>query len=345
MERITLKVIAEKAGVSTATVSNALNNHKGVSEEIAQKVRMIASEMGYEAAHNSSVMMASHPFIRLVVFQRHGLVVMDTQFFSELIEAIEVECRKAGYDLMITHISMVRDKDFRERIGEICREECAGVILLATEMLKDDMAFFSGIRSKIIVLDSFLPTLPYNVVVMNNYEAGYMAGERLIRAGHKHIGHITSSASFYNMKYRQDGFIDCMIENNLEINEKNIIALTPTLDGSRTDMDSYLEKRRDPLPTAFFAANDILAVGAIRAMMDKGIRIPQDVSIIGMDDLKYCQVTNPKISTIRVLRQAMAVAVVRRLIEMNDSSMPQCILKTQVGVELIDRDSVLDLNS
>lgn len=342
LRKIRIRDIARKANVSEATVSNALNGRKGVSLEIAQKVKEIAEKMGYEKSRTGS---NQREYIRLIVFKCHGLVVMDTQFFAELSEAIENECHHNNTDLMVTHIDMSQDLNCLERIKAISSEKCAGILLLATEMSDKEIGLFDKVQSNLLILDSIAPNLSYNAVVMNNREAGYLATEKLITSGHKRIGHISSSPDFYNMKYRREGFLTCMASNNLPVDENDILALTPTLDGSYSDMCKWLDSHKKVLPTAFFAANDILAVGVVRAMQERNIRIPQDVSIIGMDDMQICLITNPQLSTIKVPRTDMAKVAVRRLLEISEEDAPKSILKTEVGVTLIDRQSVMKLVS
>lgn len=338
--KVRIKDIAEAAGVSQATVSNALNRKGSVGEDKTKKILSIAREMGY--IHERSAL--SHcDYIRLVVFRRHGLVVMDTQFFADLMESMAREARQLGFELMITHIHMEKDSDYLERIQDICQEDCAGIVLLATEMYKEDVTLFSHSKAPLLVLDSLFRNDDFNCVVMNNYEAGFLAAQRLIAMGHTRVEHITASVRFNNMRYRRMGFEAAMAEYQLPLAPDFLWRVTPTLEGAFRDMLELLEKRQTPLPTAFFAANDIMAMGCVRALKEKGHKVPRDVSIIGMDDLSICQIANPPLSTIRVFREDISRIAVRRLVDMMDASGPRAIQKTEVGVTLVDRQSIRDL--
>ena len=110
--KVRVKDIAAKAKVSPATVSNALNHKPGVSEKVTERIMKIAAEMGYEPPKDKSE--PNHQYIRLVVYKSHGLVVMDTQFFAELIESIQRECRAENLELMITHLH-AKDSDLAAR--------------------------------------------------------------------------------------------------------------------------------------------------------------------------------------------------------------------------------------
>lgn len=332
--------IAKAAGVSAATVSNALNGRKGVGDETSKRILSFARELGYS---KSKVQTKMKRIIRLVIFKRHGLVVMDTQFFAEMIEGIERECRNNDMELMITHIHMKKDLDYLERIRDICQEECAGILLLATEMHSEDLRLFQNTNSALIVLDSLFRHEDFNIIVMNNYEAGYIATHKLLKSGHKNIGHITSNVSFNNMRYRRKGYEAALHEKGISVNESMIFKVTPTIEGAYRDMSQILTGENIVLPSAFFVANDIIAVGCVRAFKDKGYDIPQNISIIGMDDMAICQISNPPLSTIKVYREEIGVIAVRRLVSMIKEKGNSCIQKTEVSVTLVDRKSVLDL--
>lgn len=339
--KVRVRDIAREAGVSAASVSNALNGRGGVGEETAKRILSIARDMGYtfdkSASHRKN-------YVKLVVFKRHGLVVMDTQFFAEMMEALERECHQIGLQMVVAHIHMEKDADYHARIRDICQEDCAGILLLATEMFADDLDLFMKTKAPLLVIDSMFQTKKVNCVVMNNFEAGHLATEHLIQMGHTHIEHITSTVRFNNMRFRRVGFEAAMVERHLPIGEGAIWRVTPTIEGAYRDMYALIDRRTAPMPTAFFAANDIIAFGAMRALKERGIDVPQDVSIIGMDDLTICQIANPALSTIRVFREDIARIAIQRLVQMLDESASRCVQKTEVSVELVDRKSVADLN-
>lgn len=335
--KVRVRDIAAKAGVSPATVSNALNGRPGVSKENTRHILKLAEEMGYVGS-KSGKNTPEKSYMRLIMFKRHGLVVMDTQFFMELVESIERECQAEGHELIITHIHTAHDSDYKERIRAICAEECAGILLLGTEMYVEDLELFAHCASPLVALDNLFRHEQVHAVVMNNYDAGYQATNALYAAGHRRIGHITSQVEFSNMRYRRKGYEAAMREHDLPAVEEGIWRVTPTLDGAYRDMRALLDQGRTP-PTAFFAGNDIMAVGSMRALAERGYAVPADVSLIGMDDLSICQFCTPPLSTIRVFRQEMGVTAVRTLLSLV-GRLSYCTLKTELSVTLIERGSV-----
>ena len=335
--KVRVRDIAAKAGVSPATVSNALNGRPGVSKENTRFILKTAEEMGYVATKNNRNT-PEKSYVRLVMFKRHGLVVMDTQFFMELVEAVERECQAEGHELIITHIHTAMESDYRERIRAICAEQCAGILLLGTEMYTEDLELFSHCASPLVALDNLFRHEQVHAVVMNNYDAGYQATNALYTAGHRRIGHITSKVEFSNMRYRRKGFEAALREHDLAVDDESLWRVTPTLDGAYRDMRALLDGGRVP-PTGFFAGNDIMAVGCMRALSEKGYAVPQDVSLIGMDDVSICQFCTPPLSTIRVYRQELGVIAVRTLLGLV-GRLNYCNLKTEMSVNLIERGSV-----
>lgn len=335
--KVRVRDIAAKAGVSPSTVSNALNGRAGVSKEIAEKICNLANEMGYSNSTDTSRTLEKN-YVRLVVFKCHGLVVMDTQFFMELMESIERECHSQGYDLSITHIHAQSDADYRVRIRNICKEECAGVIVLATEMEKPELELFQNCVSPLLMLDNLFTHEKVDAVVINNYEAGYQATRELCALGHTNVGHITSNMDFSNMRYRFKGYKAALKEYGIEPKSENVWRVTPTLEGAYRDMLEQLDHGRTP-PSAFFAGNDIMAVGCMRALTERGYHVPEDVSIIGMDDVQLAQFHNPPLTTIKVYRAYMGQIAVRTLLSITSKNQHSSCAKVEVGVELIQRSS------
>lgn len=336
--KVRIRDIAAKAGVSPATVSNALNGKLGVNNETAAQIQQLAEKMGYVGTKSpSKVVKANH--IRLVMLKKHGLVVMDTQFFMELIESIERECHRHQLNLMISRIHIGQDPDYMERIRGIAREQCVGVIALSTEIDEQDLALFKNCESPFLVLDNSFLNQPVDSLVMDNFQAGFDSVSCLYNAGHRQIGHITSNVDFSNMQERRNGFEAAMHRYGLDYDESSFWPVTPTLEGAHSDMLTLLGDGRIP-PTAFFAGNDIIAIGCMRALQENGYTMPGDVSIVGMDDIPMCQFSSPKLTTIRVYRQDLGSVAVRMLLDLKSSRTEGCVMKTKLSVSLIERDSV-----
>lgn len=337
MKKKNITDIANKVGVSPATVSNALNNRKGVSEETKQKIVRVAKELEYYKESDKR-----QKTIRFVIYKKHGLIVSDTPFFSSLIEGIANECRNQGYELLISH---VYHSECEEIIHTVAAEYSQGLIILATEMCLADLAPFYDFDIPIVLLDSYFKEENFDCVLINNRDASYRATKYLVQKGHTQIGYLHSTLPINNFYYRKAGFKDALQEFKIQSNAEFELFLEPTMEGSYRDMKALLEKGDIPLPTSFVADNDIIAFGAMRALKERGIRIPEDVSIVGFDDMPFCEITSPRLTTSKVFKQDIGSTAVKRLLQNIEGNKERVTQRIEVNTELIVRDSVLQLRA
>ncbi len=326
-----IRQISEMTGFSPATVSNALNNKKGVNRETAEKILEAARQCGYlsEGANIHS--------IRFVIYKDSGQVVSDTPFFSALMEGVELESRIGEFETVICNLNRSAP-DYEERLQQVLTDPTSGILLLATELSESEAARFREALAPVVVLDNWLEQTQFNSVLISNTDSTCAATEYLIQHGHREIGYLKSEITIKNFFYRQEGYQRALKTHGLEIPESGMISLPPTMDGARIAMNRMLEDGLK-LPTALVADNDIIALGAMKAMQDHGLKVPEDVSLIGFDDLPFCSITTPGLTTIRVFKQEMGRTAVRRLIELIRHG-DQFVTKSQICTEFIERDSV-----
>src|SRR5699024_10231090 len=140
---------------------------------------------------------------RFIIFKRHGKVIMDTPFFSELISSIESACRAHQYELLISYMD-AGDPNLRTQIADVLKNGSRGIHLLATEMNDENLQLFKNCKMPLLVLDSLFLWDDHNAVIINSREAGYLAAEHFVENGHRSFGLITSSFPFNNMTDRRD---------------------------------------------------------------------------------------------------------------------------------------------
>lgn len=333
-KKVTIKDIALAANVSPATVSNAINNKMGVSKQTQEKIKRVALELGYTRKVNRTRRLP----IQIVIYKRSGIVVSDTPFFTQLIEGMQQQSRAANLDMVISHVS--KEGDYHTQIAEIKQDDVSGYIILATEMLHDDYALFENIDKPIVFLDSLFPYKDKDFVLINNGQGAYLATQHLIDYGHRSIGYLHSSVYINNFHYRKQGFLGALAENNITADRDSWFEVEPTLNGAYRDTHRLLSKGIKELPTAFFADNDIIAFGAMSAFKEFGIKIPEQVSVVAFDDMPYCEISDPKLTTIRVNKKELGAITVKRLLEKinNTDAVSQ---KIEMNVELVKRNSVL----
>ena len=336
---IRAKDIAEKLGVSTTTVSLVLNNKPGVGQETRERVLKEIESLGFET--NIKIKpTASLKNIRFILFKSHGLVVGDTPFFSKLIESIEGEARNNGFNIIISYLS--KDTNTREYVKQFESEESsAGILLLATEMSKENIETFADTNVPVLILDNCFDSVQIDSVQIDNIEGTSKAINYLAACGHTDIGYLHSSADIYNFEQRYIGFKAALQQNGLEFKPDNVINLEPTLEGSHRDMKKYVRENRK-LPKALFADNDILAMGASRALKEEGYKLPEDVSIIGFDNMPYCVMMRPMLTTVNVNNAEMGKIAVRRLADIiNGKTIGK--IKILIRTDFVIRKSVKEI--
>ena len=331
------KDIAKMLGVSPATVSLVLNNKPGISDDTRNRIIQFLLENGYDTSKLSNNSSEVNKTIQFIVYKKHGKVVSDTPFFSELIESINRAARHGGYNLNLTYIDEKVDT-LASILNMIEHSNAAGLLILATEMYSEDLTLFHKLKIPILLLDSQFDNQDINTVCINNSDGIYKVIEYLTNLGHTEIGYLHSNIWIYNFEQRRRWFIQHMTDKNLSLPDNYLFHLEPTIEGSYRDMKALLTTRKD-IPSVLFADNDIIAFGAMRALKEAGFSIPNDVSIIGFDDTPFCELLDPKLTTIGVFKQQMGAIAVNRLIECIEYS-NTCVQKSYIGTQLVKRDSV-----
>lgn len=332
-----VKDIAAFTGVSASTVSLVLNNKPGISEATRQRVFAAAAELGYqEHISRSKAVKGKQNSLQFVIYKKHGRVVSDTPFFANVLEGAEAEVKRHGFNLLITYID--EGHNISEQLSGILHGGSGGMILLATEMSSKDLEPFTSAGIPLVVLDSYFEEITTDTVVINNMQGAFMATQYLWQMGHKEIGYLKSSVPINNFIERKDGFKKALKACKVPYNAEYIFPLNASIETAYSDMKAHL-KANKKLPTAFFADNDIIALGAMRALKEAGYRIPEDVSVIGFDDIPMCEIVDPPLTTVKVPKRDIGQIAIRRLVEIMQEQ-PTTRLKIELRTELVQRKSV-----
>ncbi|OTN75043.1 hypothetical protein A5886_000087 [Enterococcus sp. 8G7_MSG3316] len=333
--KVVISDIARQAGVSSGTVSNAINNRKGISEQKRQAILKIARDMGY--FDQREIKKTENQKIKFVIMNKQGNVVGDTPFFSELIRGIEMECSTLGYELVISHTTLALNE---EPMDTIRPEMADGLLLLGTELEKADLDAFRDIGVPLVILDTVFNAQDFDFVAINNRDSAYQIVEKMIAKGHRDIGIINSTFQINNFRERKQGFLQAIQDHDLIHYEETEALVEPTLEGSYQDMKIYLESMvadNRPLPSAFFAVNDNIAIGAMKAI--KEIQSSNQVTIVGFDDIPLAEFCSPPLTTVKVDKVYLGRQAVRRLIEKITTEDTNHI-KMLLGTTIVERESI-----
>jgi len=312
--------IARIAGVSKAAVSLALSGKSGVAPQTRERILEIARANNYEFKPRKSHSDTTSRSITFLVFANSGIVVdsyYQQPFFRELIHYTEERCRALGYSLMFSTISVGNLDEGIVTLAEGGNSQ--GVILLGTNL---DRMQISDIASKLslpmVVLDNCYQTLPIHFVEINNMMGAYEAASHLIELGHRNIGYISSHDRIHNFEERRRGFAYAIQEQGVELNQDCIFNVEPTIlvaqESLKRKLSDYLNTGK-PLPTAFFCECDYIAISTIKTLAEMGLRVPDDVSVIGFDNISESRIVTPELTTVHVEKENMARLAVDGLVQ------------------------------
>ncbi len=340
--KVTARDVAREAGVSPATVSLVFQQKPGVSHATRERVFEVASKLGYVYEARTSDRATST--ILFVMYKKHGQVVYETPFFEALLKGVTDATYRHGYHKLAVSYFYGRESAL-EQMKAVQSVRCAGIVLLATEAVATDISQFERLGVPIVLLDSWFPTKSLDSVIIDNTRGAYDAVRYLTSMGHTDIGYLHCGISIRNFLERQSGFSSAMREIAPRTEKlPPIVRVGSTMEDSYADMSAYLDLSPE-LPTAYFADNDIIAYGCMKALAEHGIRVPEDVSVIGFDDMAFTDVMQPRLTTMAVPKDAMGELAVKRLIDLIKGETNGETIRLAVQTQVVERESVLDLRS
>jgi Transcriptional regulators len=327
---MTVKELAKIAGVSPSAISIVINNKKGVSDKTRAHILNILKEHNYSINKKKD----NTKNLCFLKYKKHGMLVEQNEgFIAAILDAVEAECCSKGYSLSI----VVSDNNFSETIRNIDYDAYDGIILLSTELEEQQYNCLNDIKKPYVVVDNILRDYPCNSVAINNQEIVQSAISHLAGLNHKSIGYFHSSVNIANFTERMQAFVQYSAKMGLDFKQEYQFDLPPTLVGAYNTMKKYL-KSQPVLPSSAFADNDTIAIGAIKALLECGYRVPQDISIIGFDDIHFSAISSPPLTTMRIQKALIGTLAVRQVCDLIDFY-PYTDVKIQVGGELVKRSS------
>lgn len=341
--RLKNRDIAETLGISTTAVSLALNNRPGVSEATRRRVLELVSDSTLEAMQtlNEDTSPAAQSIL-LNIHKKHGNIINDKPFFSDVVEAAQQELLRRGYNMILSHY--VPEQSLSQYIQYIKGLPIVGMILMATEMDETDLSYYKDLEVPIILMDSSFDLEDLDSVSLDNQTAMYRAFNYAFQMGHRRIGYLKSATYINNFGHRMDGFYKGIREHQLEAEPHPILTLPCDVQGAYREMSSFLDRLPPDflMPSLFLSDLDYIAIGVMSALKEHGYRIPEDISFIGYDDVYTSALCDPPLTTIRVNHSEIGCFAAKALSDRINA--PHCDHVTiQVSSQLIIRDSVKKL--
>ena len=286
MRKVTIKDVAREAGVSISTVSNALNGVDVLHPDTKQHILEVAERLHYVPNLNGRNLKAKET--RVI-----GLFITSIKgpYYGVLVDAVYQGCKKYGYELNI----YISDK---------------------TDNIKEkEEKFLADNQFPTVFIDRELKGDTISSVVFDSYHEGEMVAKYLLELGHTSFAYVRGVENNFDNTQRLNGFRDVLKRAGIVLLPDYIIDGEYETDAAYHSMKKFMDEMR-PLPEAVFAANDLSAIGVIEALTEEGIRVPEDVSVVGCDDIEIVKLLKPSVTTVRTSFEKQGALSVARLIDL-----------------------------
>ncbi len=335
--KVTISQIAEKCGVSVSTVSLALHNKPGVSDALRAKIKGTAKKMGY--ALKTTPLTVHHEKLNtlgLLVKIDPDLLPPSNPFYSRVIAGVDEACKDLGLNLLFSMLP-VDEHNRLQKIPPFIKDNMVDGFLMVGAFLDETIStILDEWTVPIVLVDGYSDTERYDMVVSDNFGASYQAVEYLIDKGHKHIAMIGGEPNCYpSLRDRRNGYTRAI--KNSELGNLYYANFNITRSQGKTEITELL--KNNPQITAIFAINDNIAVSAVHVAQGLGLRVPDDISIVGYDDTVLATTVSPTLTTMQVdtiaMGQGAAHLVSMRMQRPNTKRVTLVVHPT-----LIERESV-----
>ena len=286
----TIKDVARLAGVSTTTVSHVINETRYVSDELRARVLAAMGELNYRP----NVLARG---LRRGETKTIGLIVPDNSnpFFAEVARIVEDIGFENDHSVILCNSDGNLDKE-AAYINVLIAKQVDGVIFIAAGSTYEHLHELTKLGIPVVVADRAIPQALADVVLVNNEQGGYDATHHLISLGHRRTACITGPSDLTPSADRIHGYKRALREAGIPIEQTLIVPGDFRYQGGETAMEQLL--RLDEPPSAVFACNDVMAIGALRAIRNAGLQVPSDVSIVGFDDIPLASAVSPALTTV-----------------------------------------------
>ena len=305
--------LAAALGLSPSTVSRALSGHKDVSEATKQRVRQLADELHYQPNQLAAALRRGRS-------KTLGVLVPHIQghFFPEVVHGITVAASKAGYQVLICQSNEDVQQE-RQQLDLFMNAQVDG-ILVSLAKTTQDFSHFEQVRAQQVPLVFFDRAVEgfegehVRAVVLDDYQGAYQVVAHLVEQGCRRIAHLSGPLHLGIYKNRHQGYLDALRDHGLPVAPELTVLCEMNQRGGTRAARQLL--RLPTLPDAIFSSNDLAVVGALQAIKKRGLRVPQDIALVGFSNEAFTELTEPQLSSVDQCCGQMGQAAVRLLLQM-----------------------------
>ncbi len=303
----TILDVAQRAGVSTATVSHVINQTRFVSVETIEKVQRAMEDLGYRPNVLARSLRSGHS-------HTIGLVLPDSSnlFFAEVSRVVEETVFEHGYSVIICNTNGVSARE-RSYLEILAAKQVDGVILISVGGSGQNVRDLVDPHTPVVVTDREFDSGLADTVLLDNNLGGRLAAHYLVSLGHRRIAVISGPDAVNSSAKRVEGFRQALHESGIELPHEYIVRGDYRFSSGEQGFNQLY--RQPQVPTAVFACNDMMAIGAIKAAHNLGIKVPEQMSVIGFDDIPLAGAILPALTTIAQSHTEMASIAARLLLQ------------------------------
>lgn len=335
---MTNKELAQKLNISPAALSLVLNNKPGISDATRKRILEQLETLGYGDLIRKKP--AKSENLCFVVFKKHGEILDQHPFFLLLMEGLEAQARRYGRNLLFYTVDCRQPLEPQvQRLNDL---DANGIVVFATEMAQEDISFFQSLHLPFLALDNDFTRFDVDTVCINNQMGIFQAVEHLVSLGHREIGLLSATSRISSFEERRLAFQNALTVFDLPQRKESLVTLRYSEQESYQDFRAYLQKAPN-LPTAFVSEDDTMAIGAMQALREAGLRVPEDVSLVGFNNRPDCEMVQPGLTTIDVPKHSLGSTAIDALVQLiqrrerKEQSFHS--LKTRISTQLLMRGS------
>ncbi|MDR3692982.1 MAG: LacI family DNA-binding transcriptional regulator [Fimbriimonas sp.] len=340
---VTLKDIAKASGVSTATVSYVLNDGpRPVLPATREKVQRVIDEFGYKPSAAARSLRRARTATFGVVFPHEGIDPFENEYFAEVLSGVlRIASEHKQVLMLFTGMSWT---EVEQNVPTFCDGRCDGFLFLAPPANSTFLLDLAKQNKNLVLLGTRAWGIPVSTVDCDNVLGGRLATRRLIELGHRKIGMITADNRSTSSPERLAGFRSEMADAGIEVDESLIVEGFYNQDGSAASARTLLDRRRETGLSAVFCAHDSVAEALLRVAKRQGVRVPEDLSVIGFDDLGRSARMDPPLTTVHHPLRLIGATAATRLLELVENSSLE-VEEQLFDVYLVERHSTAPLGS
>jgi LacI family transcriptional regulator len=340
-QKVTLEAIARASGVSLATVSLVLRGKPGINDDTRRRVLDAASALGYR--RRLKLASAPHPLrqVGVIVKARVGEQPHSNQFYGPVLAGVEAACRKQQINLLYGAVTVDMDNHPQDLPRMLLEDELDGVLLIGAFVDHTIDQLIQRRGTPVVLVDAYATSGEYDAAVTDNLRSAYEAVTYLIEHGHRQIGMVGSLPDgFPSIEERRRGYVQALLDHGIA---ERYFADSQLMPDAAAESTAEL-LRSYPQVTALFCGNDLTAVAAMQAARAAGRRLPEDLSIVGFDNIDLAEHITPALTTMHVDKAGMGRVAVQLLA--NRAEFPDAACVTAVlRASLLERQSVRRLGA